>query len=315
MNWQDWLDFFYKKYNYHFIVCKLIPFPHPWQNYKTKEYDEFIKKEKFVTQREVFYDEIIFDIDMDDALPLEVAVVEAERIAEDISNRLKALNYAHSVWGSGGTGIHIHSFFPELSALNILDNRIMKKVFLRALGRGYIKPRSGSGKIQLQTNTTIQIEDAKHRKGGRKKKLWEYQTGQPNIFDKSLFKALEEEKQANHVLQKYFKKYDGETPAAISFLESERFHGIKDGRDRALFILTAFYKMRGLEGDKLFNKLSDWNKRVLGNYFKPRDIKAKIRSARPTFPLNYIITLLEDLGLDMEYVSNLSTDIKKKDRV
>jgi hypothetical protein len=317
MGWQAFLQKYYEKYKYHFIVQKLADFPYPWLNFGTPEYFTFLETEEYVSQREVFYDEIVFDIDMDKELQPMQARTEAEQIASVLSERLKRDGYEFSVWSSGGTGCHIHLFFPELMKLNNIDNRILKKQFLLKYGAGYIKPREGSGKIQIQANTTIQLERAPHRKKGTKILLWENKTGLINVIPDSIYEDMEAEKIRNDLISRYFKeKNKGVKPQAIVFLENERFVSFKDGRDRALFILAAFYKQT-LKDEEILQKLSDWNKKQLGGHFSERTIKSKIRSARPCIPINYIIDLFDELGIDEKYLSDLrgnawknTTDLK-----
>lgn len=303
--WESRLDDFYKKYKYNFIVQKLTEFPYPWLNYGTKEYQDFIKKEKYVSQREVFYDEMVFDIDMDKELSSMQARIEAEQVARIISERLKKDSISHTVWKTGGTGVHIHCVFPELFKLNSMDNRIIKKQFLLDYGRGFIKPREGSGKVQLQTNTTIQLEYAPHRKGGKKTRLWSILFGKENVLDKKFYDLLVEEKVRNDVLTRYYKeKTRGKVPKAIIFLENEQFKAYQDGRSRALFVLTAFYK-QSLNEQQLFEKISKWNKEKLGGYFQDRQIRSTMRSAKPCFPVNYLIDLFDELSVPEQYFQDL----------
>jgi len=304
MEWRAWLRKYYRKYKFHFIVQKLADYPHPWLNYGTPKYFSFLKQEKFVSQREVFADEIVFDIDMDKESDIKIAKKEAVCIAKEISTRLTALQYNHSVWNSGGVGVHIHLFFPELLKHNTIDRKIIKKLFLKDVGQGFIRPREFKGKVQLQTNTTIQLEEAPHRKGGKKTLLWEFKSNNPQPIDKKYIALLVKEKEKNQLMAKYFKKqFANNKPAAIVFIENEQFQTIKDGRDRALFVLTAYYK-QFLSDEDLFKKLSEWNVKM-GNYFNNKTIKAKIRSARPGLPISILIDLFDELGLDDKYLLDL----------
>lgn len=305
--WEEQLEKYYSDYKYNFLVQKFGDYPNPWINYSTKEYTKFIEKEGYVNHREVFYDEIVFDIDMDKDLSTPEAFAEAQNIADDISERLVEDGYSHSVWKTGGSGVHIHLFFPQLFQLNNVENRIMRKLFLKKYGRGYIRPREARGKVQTSYNTLIQLEHARHRKGGYKKILYDFHNGIPNLFDQEIWFDLEEEKERNNFLTKHFKKYrKGEKPEAIVFLENEKFHGLKDGRDRALFILTAYYK-QFKDDNELFDYLCEWNKKVLGSYFSKKIIKSKIKSARPCLPISSIIDLFDELGISDKYYKELMT--------
>lgn len=299
--WEQILQDYYDKYKYNFTVQKIKEFPYPWLNYKTPEYDAFVKKEGYVSQREVFYDEVVFDIDMDKDLSYEDAKKEAIEIAKILSQRLKDLDYSHTVWDSGGMGVHIHLFLPELLKLTNIENRIMKRTILKTVGQGFIRPRTHRGKVQLQHLPTIQLEESLHRKGRKKKLLWEYKDG-INILSSFFYQELREEQKRNDILRKHFeKKKKDEKPNGIVLLESENFYNFKDGRDRALFILTGYYK-QFVQGEELFNVLKEWNIKVLKGYFDDKVIRAKMKSCRPGIAYNYLVELLDELGVDQKYV-------------
>ena len=303
--WENWLAFYYEKYKRNFLVQKLTEFPYPWLNYNTDEYKTFIIEEKYVSQREVFYDEIVFDIDMDKELSPQQSRLKAEELGKILSDRLKVLNYSHKVWSSGGTGVHIHLFFPELLKLHQIDNRIIRKQFLIAVGEGFIRPREASGRVQLQFNTLIQLEEAPHRKGGKKKLLWEYKTKADNVLLPAFYDKMDQEKVRNDLMSRYFKeKNNGKKPEAIVFLENEKFIAYKDGRDRACFILAGYYK-QFLTTEEVFQKLIEWNNKQLGSYFPEKVLKAKAKSAKPGVYMNYIITLFDELGIDEKYLEDL----------
>lgn len=299
--WEQFLEHYYKTYKYNFTVQKIKEFPYPWLNYRTPEYDTFIKKEGYVSQREVFYDEVVFDVDMNKDLTYDEAKAEAIRIAKILSQRLKDLDYSHTVWDSGGMGVHIHLFLPELLRLNNIENRIMKRAILKMVGQGFVRPRHYKGKVQLQHLPTIQLEESLHRKGRKKKLLWEYTDGL-NILSDFFYQELREEQARNDILRKHFeKKKHDEKPNGIVLLESENFYNFKDGRDRALFILTGYYR-QFFEGEELFKILKEWNIRVLKGYFNDKMIWAKIKSSRPGIAYNYLVELLDELGVDQKYV-------------
>lgn len=307
MTWQKYLNDFYKKYQYNFLVQKFSDHPYPWINYHTIEYRDFIKEEEFVNHREVFYDEVIYDIDMDKELNPMQARIEAGEIAKIISSRLQDDHISHEIWSSGGTGVHIQMTFEELFKLNSMDNKIMKKLILLEYGQGYIKPRQGSGKVQIQANTLIQLEHAPHRKGGKKELIKRIPFLTDNKLDKKFYTLLEAEKVRNDLLTRYYQtKEDKEIPKAITFLENEQFVNYKDGRARALFVLTAFYK-KSLKEEQLFTKINNWNKQRLGGYFSERQIRSTIKSTKPCLPVSYIIDLFDELGIPEQYLG----DIKK----
>lgn len=296
--WQEWLEYYYKKYNYNFIVQKIDKFPYPWLNYKTPKYNKFISSEKFVSQREVFPDEIVFDIDMEKDLPLSEAKRQSKEIGKVICRRLKDLGYAHSFWMTGGSGCHVHTFFPELANMHPNEARMLKRSLLKEIGHGFIRPRKYQGRVQLQSLTTIQLECAPHRKGGTKSLIVNYETRKPNVLQDSYRKMAEEEKKQNKLFKEsQLNTSKNKKPNAILFLETEDFYNLKDGRDRALFVLTAYYK-QFLEGDELFATLDAWNQTIMKGYFKGQTIKAKMKSTRPGLNLTYLREMFDEMGLD-----------------
>lgn len=300
--WQKWLEFYHKKYGHNFVVQKIADKPYPWVNYGTKEYEEFIKKEKFVSQREVFHDEIVFDIDMDKNMHKATARKEAKQIAKKISERMEEIGISHSTWLSGGSGVHIHTFFPELYQYNTLDSRLMKKSFIKVIAAGMIRPRNLNGSVQTQTLVTIQLEESPHRKGGKKELLYEFKTETVNKFTDNIKEKFLEQISKNNTIRKvYGNQEEGETPKIITFLQNEEFNTYADGRDRALFILAAYYKQFNTNKDTV-QKLKDWNKKVLKGYFNNYTIRSKVSSAKPCLPMNYAIELLDDLGIDKKHI-------------
>jgi hypothetical protein len=304
MKWAQWLKTYKERYKRNFTVQKFGEFPFPWIVYESKEYDDFIKKETYVNHREVFYDELVFDIDMNKDLSTPVAKAEAKKIAFEIKEKLNAHKITHTIWETGGSGCHIHAFFPELFNYNTLDNIILKRCLLLYFAEGYIRPRNKMGKVQLQKNTLIQLEDAKHRKGGKKKMVELNFFDGDNVIPKIIFDIYKDEKEKNHLMERYFKADLGNKPEAILFLENEKFQSFQDGRDRALYVLIAYYKQFFSDED-VFKKMVEWNRSMVGNYFSERIIKAKIRSAKPCLPVNYLIELLIELGADEKYTVGL----------
>ena len=69
---EEYLDYYYTFYD-KFRVNKIYNGKaHKWFLYGTKEAKEFLKREKFFNNREVFPDEIVIDIDADKSLPKKI---------------------------------------------------------------------------------------------------------------------------------------------------------------------------------------------------------------------------------------------------
>lgn len=296
--WAKHLEDYYKQYG-SFLVQKLDDYPHPWVHYGTKEYDEFIKEYGYVTQREVLPDEIVADIDMHSNLNLGLSRAESQQMAKILSNRLCKDKQSHKVFNSGGSGTHVHWFCKQLLYLKEEDRNLMRKCLLRHYARGLIKSPRWRGSVQLQSIPLIQIEDSKNRKGGKKKMLYEHSFPNNNFIPDVVWKAYNKRKE-EFVVEKQvlLRRGKDDKPEIISFFESERFANIKDGRERALFILTAYHKQY-MTPDDLFDYLSLWNKNLLGEYFSSKDIKTKIRYAKPCLAVSYAQDLLDDLGVKL----------------
>lgn len=302
MTWQDILENYYKKYKYNFVVQKIADFPYPWLNYKTKDYYDFIEKESYVSQREVFPDEVVFDIDMKGDLALPILKTESIKMGETIIERFNKFNINYTYYDSGGSGTHIHCFFPELNKMDQIDSSLMKKLIIKYFARGMLYMHQDDlGKVQTQTLITIQIEEARHRKGGFKTLLRRTEKIESKIPD-FLFKELEDyKKQYITYREKLNKDMSKTKPAVISYLESKEFANIHDGKKRALFALCAYYK-KFHEDKEVNDLLTKWNAEILNNYLTKKQINAVIKSTNGAFVANYINDLLDDIGVDINKI-------------
>ena len=292
------LQEYFNKYKYNFVVQKFIDYPCQWINYGTKEYDEFIKNNGFVNHREVFKDEIVIDIDMDKDLPLVLSQAESKLMAQTIKKRFDSESISTSGFPSGGSGFHIHAFFPELAQMSGFDANIMKKIIINHYCKGFLyKNKGNKGKVQTQGLPTIQLEYAKHRKGGVKEPLWI--GGNENKIPSHLWVEFKNKKQNDiEWIEKFKKNLDDKKPKAIEFLESKEFATHKDGRKRAMFVLTAYYK-QFYDNDDVFSIIKKWSDEM--NFgFNDKTIKSTIKSSKGCYPANYLNDMFDDIGVNKE---------------
>ena len=295
---EDILEYFFKKYKYNFLVQRFMDFPNKWVNYGTSEYKEYLKEVGVPNNRERFPDEIVIDIDCDEEKPEKLV----KECFNEITYRLKRLNINFFAYKSGGLGRHISLFFPELLNYSLFQRQILKEIFLKEIGKGFIYNKDNKAHVCLANTKMIQLEFAKHRKGGKKILLFAKTYGIPRLPKFILEKYNEnKDKYFNKSLKTINKKH---IPKCISILEQEDFLNIKDGRARALFILALFYSYR-MDKEDLFNKLTEWNKYKLNNHLSLKFIKANIelvykkRLPNDGLPYNYIRTLFDELNLEL----------------
>ncbi len=303
MTWQNNLEQYYEQYKYNFIVQKIAEYPYPWLNYNTQEYKDFITREGFVSQREVFKDEVVFDIDMKADLATPILREKAREMGEKIIERCNKHGINYRFYYSGGSGCHLHMTFKELNNYKPADIFFLKKIIIRYFGRGMIYMHQDDyGRVQTQTLVTIQLEDAPHRKGGRKT-LIQRTEGIDNKIPSFLLEELEEyKKQYENKKAKLMKDIGKSKPAAIEFLESKEFAELKDGRKRALFALCAYYKNFYNDND-IFELLTLWNSQNLNSSLSTRSIRATIKSTKPGYVANYINELFDDIGVNINEIT------------
>lgn len=290
---EQWLEYYYNKYKIHFRVQTWYSKPNVWTNYKSKEYVDYVETYGLPNHREIFPDEVVLDIDVE-----EKDNVLLSNCLNNISKNLLDNEMDYTLWESGGDGFHFHLFFSELLNYNKFQRTIIKKEIKKFLGKGWI--RHNNVHVCMGNPVLIQLETAKHRKGGIKKFIYR-SIFNDNKIPKEVLKKFNEKK--DYYFNKKFVQKEGVTPKEILFLEQEDFANVKDGRNRALFVLAAYYS-KFMDDEKLFKKLKEWNKYSLNNYLSDRQIRATIKSIKregvPLFPYRYLNDLLEELGFNID---------------
>ena len=307
---EEYLNYYYEKYG-NFRVQLYLGRPLKWVNYGTKEYEEYAKDiaPEIVNNRERMPDEIVFDIEAPKQKG-DLFNIKRDKVVEEtgreICNRLKKVwKLSYSRWKSGGDGQHIHLTFRELLNYNKYDRKLLKKILLKKIGYGYLEyVKDGSrGKMDLQDTPWIQLECAKHRKGGVKKLIEENYVGD-NLIPKAVMDEFNEiKKKESGYKPTEFKKND--KPSCIKYLEYEDFRNLEDGRHRACFILAAYYANRGLMNkSQLFDYLKKWNHDVCRGHLTDSYIKAQvdqvfnnIKNGGRMMGCSFIKNFLTDLGM------------------
>ena len=307
---EEYLKYYYEKYG-NFRVQFYLGRPLKWVNYGTKEYDEYAKdiSPEVVNNRERMPDEIIFDIeapkqkgDLFDAKRKKVTFETAKEIAERLK---KVWKLSYAMFWSGGKGIHCHQFYSELTQYNKYDRKLLKQILLKKIGYGYLEyVKDGSkGKLDLQDTPWIQLECAKHRKGGVKTLIEENYIGN-NLIPKIVMDEFNEikKKQASYKPEEF---KTGEVPSCIKYLEYEDFRNLEDGRHRACFILAAYYSNNtDINKTNLFEKLKKWNYEICRGHLNDSYIKSQVdqvfkhkESGGRIMGCNYRKSFLTDLGM------------------
>lgn len=303
---REYLEYYHDKYKFNFKVYRhlLSEFPYRWINYNTEEYEKFIKEHGYVNHREVMPDEIIGDIDIDsENITKQKRNKRVNNFLEIIEKRLQILfNCNYELYESGGDGgKHFHTFYPELMEYNRMERTLIKQEFLKMLGYKYLAKNVEIGYPYLEVSdwTTITLEKSRNRKGGIKKfiRLNVSRYSDNKLPQAVIDKAMErKERYLNYEF-----KYDGKKPKEITLLESEDFVNGKDGRKRALFVLTCYYCFINKDDKEVFAILNEWNKYRLHNYFTTRQLMYHVNYYRKRNykapPIRYARDLLEEIGL------------------
>lgn len=302
---EEYLEHYYKKYGFNFKEQCWNKYPNPWCEYGTPQHKEYIQKHGFINHREIFPDEIVCDIDCHSEIVLDdIKRQKCLEVGEIISKRLEAEGYSFSYWKSGGLGVHIHLFFPELLLYSKTNRLILKKLFWKKIAPEYLHSQEDEAHICQGNPILIQAELAPHRKGGIKTLIKQHINPEDNTFPLDVLQDYQTKK-IDYIKSNDVITLNPDVPRAIQLLETEDFSTIRDGRNRALFVLACYWS-HFLDKDQLFMKLDKWNRYQLRGYLNNRQIRATINSVfkrekRPLFPYNYLRNLLEELQLPIDF--------------
>lgn len=247
-------------------VQSFISFPSVWKKLSItnhlKEIDEYEKEYGKINHREICKDEIVIDIDTHSTAD---AVEHASLVLERIRKN-KFVN-KFDMWESGGDGLHFHIFFddlsdkyPEKSVRQIVKNVIIKSI----IGKRLMKHKSSH--ICLWPKTLIQLEYAKHRKGGIKRLKYHNYSGENNLnhFIKEINTELK------IIDERVIRRKNLPRPTnlnCISFLLGRTVNGftlnkIQDGMYRSAFLLIAYYKRMNKSEEEIIEIMTAWYKNL-----------------------------------------------------
>ena len=303
MSAEQILKTYFVKYG-NYRVMKFYKHPSKWF-VLDKTYFEQKKEWRMIhepNQRQIMPDELVFDIDV------ESHDKKFENAGADLTNiiigRLKNDNIKFSVWFSGGSGFHIHAFFPQLLKYNKIHRKLFKELLLKHYGYGYLNTHLPAH-VCLAPKTLIQLENAMHRKLRGTKAYatefnpnWDTSECFNNKIPQALIDKFERLKNKVRLIIKKPFLSDKEDPQCIRFILSNDFLGKKDGRKRALFILASYYKKRRMPDDQIIQRLIEWNNYELNNYLSVRSIKSTVKSSNGTVGCHYVRNFLDELNVD-----------------
>ena len=292
-----------EKYGRLFYVQRFLDFPQEWILFDSEKFYQFINEYQTVNHREIMEDEIVVDIDVDsETLPKEQVKEKARIVLMEIREKAIHNNFSFEWYDSGGDGFHLHFIFPELLRIPNKEVRDRLKLhFLRWLGWGYLQHKDDEAHVCTVNKTLIQIEGARHRKGGIKRidtKLSNVILGENKIPQFIYDRYEEEEKEWKIFMEK--RKEEPQT-FLVKIFESPNFLSKNDGRDRAAFCLAAYY-CRTFGPEEAEKRLLKWNKNILDNYHNDKLLQAKIKTVAKSgrLPYRYAVDLLVDLGYEIE---------------
>ncbi|MDP2692219.1 MAG: hypothetical protein Q8O88_01105 [bacterium] len=300
---EQYLTYYYSKYNIQFRIQHWSTLPQPWCNYKSTEWYEYYKQYGYVNHREIFPDEIVFDIDCHGGISNDAQKTKTRKLGDLLCRRLKDGGFEFTYWFSGGNGTHIHLFFEELSKYNKTHRQILKKMFFQYIGKEFMRVPENEAHICQGNPILIQLELARHRKGGTKTLIDWNTTDKENQFPKVIMDEFDTKK-TNFASKKLY-NLNPDVPRAIQFLENEDFATVKDGRARALFVLACYYS-HFMPAEEVIQKLMKWNHYQLRGYLNYRQIQATVKGVykkkeRPLFPYRYLESLMNELGFQADY--------------
>jgi len=288
------LKFYYDKYG-SFRVMRFLGRPHKWFVLDKHFFEE--KHYATPNQRQILPDEVVFDIDVENH-SLENEDVGL-KLANKILKRMEKEGVKASLWFSGGSGYHLHCFFPEMMKYSKPHRKILRRLVLRHFGIGYLKP-THPAHVCMVPKTLIQLENEIHRKNhGFKKWVGGYK---PELtWDNKLPEWVLErfERVKNKVWLRIKKPYlaVGGEPNCIKALLSNDFLDKKDGRKRVVFILASYYKRVGLSEREILQKLEDYNSYQLNNYLKESYLKSVAKTVNGSISCKYIKSFLSEFSL------------------
>jgi hypothetical protein len=269
-----------------------------WQyvNVGSPDYKLLLGRDKTPNHRYIFPDELVLDVDVDDKKLQEESVKE-------LIIKLNTLKLKFSLWKTYQKH-HFHLWFPEIKDLDTNIRSDIKYELINFIcGRELMK----KGKIDTQLISKHLIRG---EYGLYEKKYLLYINKSLVLGDHFNLENVVPDRVKMRVFHKksvpknrnYDKKiYKGETPECVKYLLSQDFSSLKDGRDRAFFFVTWWFRENSSSFDEWKFQVEKYNKYVLNGYFNKSIVNAKIsysnKNRDRNFSHKYVHRLLDELGV------------------
>ena len=250
--------------------------------------------------RYVFPDEIVIDIDTDDKESIKLMKNHA-------ISRLEFMGKSYSLWKTPSGKYHIHVFFPDLFSMQ-KEVRKLYKVYLfkYILGEAFFRLGKVDEQLVRSSRHLIRAEygyyEKTYPKLAYKKLIKKYLSPTektiPLAVTKQVMGRLSKKKDLKVEYRKEIYGSNKDVPKCVQYLLSQDFGSLGDGRDRALFFLTYWFKKTSQSDWK--EKVRRYNKYVLNNYFKEFIVESKINyreNSNSRFTHGFLHDLLNDLGV------------------
>jgi hypothetical protein len=298
----DFIEYYYQKYKTPFRVQYFRKNPNKWINFKGRDNEDkdwlyYVNGIGEPNHREPMPTEIIMDIDYHVADISDKEEKEAFKITLDaIETKLTDLHLSYSLWRSGGNGYHFHLFFEELKNYSKFERQELKRALLRYIAYGFLTFHKG--RANVDSPVMITVENQYSRKNKKKTMIRQVDKGNNKIPKEVMIKYEISKDLKKYIVKPILNLTNGE-PNSIKFLLSSDI-GSKDGKKRALFILTSWFAQKyNNEKDIIYQKLYEWNSYTLRGYHTERQIRMTVNSvlkSRSRVTARYRNQLLEDIG-------------------
>lgn len=254
----------------------------------SKEAKERLKFEDYPNHYRIPPNEIIIDIDTDNAK-------DRDDVETEILARVEG-NFTYAMYRNPSGKSHFHFLFDELDRYTCDERKLLKTIILRDLCHGLI--RKGKIDMQLVGKHCVRMPYGEYEKIYPLVKFKEPE----HIMKYFQFNELKQSwitemktKIAEIIIYITKQEMNGNFPCINYFLH-EDFNKKLDCRKRALFIIASYFKNKGLSNQETFNEIMTWNNYYLNNHLKPLLVRSCIKSNNGSVGCRYRKELLTELG-------------------
>jgi hypothetical protein len=250
-------------------------------------YDKKYSPFKQYNHRSILNNEIVIEFDHDDKEVNKKATLE-------VLKRLREDDIAYSYWDSGNKSFHVHCLVGIDEGIN---KKYFKKAFLQAYTEGLeVKPDYAV----CNNNHLIRAENGLHEKTGRHKALIRNTEGYPRVSDvprrvRDYYDNLcNRARRSNKASSVDISSHDG-----VRWILD---NGVRDGRTRAIFILTQALRNKYTE-EELVTLIQDWYAKTGGSMSRSRvayEVKRQLKGEAYTITPAYVDAFLEEIGVKVD---------------